>query len=290
MPPRGFLTGLYPLDGERAVVLMRANYSNDPDRFWLGVIRADDELLWSEELPASTYAVYSGHGLTVDAKRIGVHVTDRKTFTQQLGYQFKTGTPLWQTKKTKLTPKPTSLRAPVVSGSRPVVLEDSLLTCEADGTQERMFLRSAENGRTIWTLKLGKKGTTIQRIESTKRWILYRTDFSWHIVNRATGALAFTAKIMADACIDDERFVAWRGQTLVTIDLTREKLSMVERSAPGDTYLSARTCGWRGEQLVFYGRQRNARAESEKYEIIALTKSLACIAHKYRCASPQPLV
>ncbi len=93
LPPRGFLTGLYPLDGERAVVLMRANYSNDPDRFWLGVIRADDELLWSEELPASTYAVYSGHGLTVDAKRIGVHVTDRKTFTQQLGYQFKTGTP-----------------------------------------------------------------------------------------------------------------------------------------------------------------------------------------------------
>jgi hypothetical protein len=252
--------------------MVLANYSNEPSRFWTGVVHTDQGPVWNQELPASTYGIYERHGLTVSADQMTVHVTDKKSFTQRLAFGIAEGKPLWHTDRVVLDPHKGNLSAPAVYGGRPLVFGDTVLHWESDRVKKRLVARRPTDGTTLWEFDLGK--ALIGTIRVTNRWVIYRTEMKWQFIDRTTGRFARAIDIYSDACVSEAQFVAWGRAGLVSIDLTTPSLPIKTISHPSLPARQAHTCGRYGEQYVFFTEEYGRDAKERHHELIALSESL----------------
>ena len=273
LPPKGFITALYPIDGERSAFVMRANYKNKPSVFWVGVVGPGEHLLWHRSLPGSISSVPGGHGMTADASRIILRVSDRSTVSQWLAFDTKTGESLWQSERSPLKLKQVTGPLPWVSGTRPEVVGDTHIAWEADGEKQRLVARAVLNGETRWVETMKKPHNVITNMQWTQRWLIYRHEHRWSIRDLKTGDLVLTVNVYSDACVDEDRFVAWSGPDLAIVDLTRDTLKVEMRPTPDKEYRRAMTCGRWGNKYVFYTQNKHIGAKMRS-ELVVLPESL----------------
>lgn len=260
LPPEGFLTGIYPVDGRRSVFLMRYN-GDDETRTWVGLVDVEDGLVWDQELPAMTYSTYGRHGVTVADGRVTVKVSDGETHDQVLAYALADGSPLWTSEPLAYKDDHRYGRAGVL-GERPYA--DSKVVLYSHGERPKvpteLVARDPSDGTTQWTHKV--KDNVFRAFEVTSKAIVYRAGISWFIVDRADGKLVHKLDEYSDACIDDTSMWTWSySNALMKVDLSAPGMP-VEKHVVNGPVGSSTICGRRGETLVFFREEVGEKADN----------------------------
>lgn len=276
LPPDGFLTGLVPVDAERAVLVMRANYDNDPSRYWVVAVHADEGVLWSRELPGQTQSTWPRNGLTVTAGAIVVRVYDNdKRKSWLVGYALDDGQPLWTGEGDAYDASWTYTFPPDVPGGEPQGLEDRTYRWSSDGETTSLTAWLAAKGQRLWTHTLDGKFVRAQHV--THKYVVYRSDAGWTFLHAKNGHLAAELDAYAAACVHDGRFTAWSRETIYSIDLEADRIEVQRHPAPGGIEPLTTHCGVHDGNLVFVTRQ-GANPTKPDVRLVALTKPLDGVA------------
>lgn len=243
----GFITGLYPADGQRAVFTMRHNPYDGPSRAWIGLVDVHAGVRWSRELPALTYSSYARHGITVHGGQVTVKVLDVESHAQILAFDLASGKRRWASAPIVFKPSEYPLQPYVVSGERPFDDGRLLFHCDHDRVTARLVARSSADGSIRWSHELDAAG--MRSLLFAPETIAYRHEASWTFLGRSDGKVVRTLEAYGDGCILDGRFVTWDHDQLLTVDLAHPGLP--PRTQPLPSRGIAARCGVHGDELVF---------------------------------------
>jgi hypothetical protein len=195
-PQPGFLLGMHPIDGERAVFTMRHNA--DTPREWIGLVDVSRGVVWSRELPATSYSIYARHGLTVSAEQVTVKVSDLE-HAQILAFDLATGAERWQSARIALRQSGAELSAPVVTGER--VLDDGtqLLHGDHDHASAHLVARRASDGTTWWSHDVSDR--LVRQVLVTPEVLAYRHGKRWVFLDREDWAVVRELDAHGAGCV-----------------------------------------------------------------------------------------
>lgn len=271
-PPEGFLTGMVPLDGDRAVFTMRHNPNNGESRAWVGLLDATGEVAWSTELPAFTYSVYARHGITVSDDLITIKVTDSDTFAQLLAFDLETGEERWQSPRIDFAQGEGSFMMPVVPGARPYTDGKQLLHGDANGERYLLVARKAADGAISWEHEVN---SGMRDLVFTADAVAYRADSSWIFLSRDSGEDGRQVNAYAAACSDAERFVTWDGDQLISVDWSAPDFTVTSKPLPSEGI--PLYCGLRDGSPVFTVAHRWADLVERRFELVAVDPNTASV-------------
>ena len=242
----GFMTGLHPIDGGRAVFTMRHNPDSGESRAWIGVV-GPEGLVWSRELPALTYSIYARHGLTVDDGLVTVKVSDTQTYAQVLAFDVSTGEPRWSSDRLAFAPSEYDTMLHIVMGAAPFAGDGLVLHPEHDRQEASLVMRSAEDGTVTWRHPLAKDG--LYGMARTEDHVAYRTDVGWVVLRRSDGSEVVRLEAYGAACLQDDRLSVWSDDTLRIVDLSQPEPEASEH--PLEMLGFSQSCGTHDGKLVF---------------------------------------
>lgn len=267
-PPDGFLTGMAPVEGTRSVFTMRANYANDPSRYWIGLVDAEQGgLVWWRELPGETYSLFERHGLTVSGDQVTVKVHDTEDTARVLAFDLATGDDRWQSDAIEFQPSEFPAQLYDVNGDRPYDDGRQVFHGDHDRAAARLVARDSATGATQWSYDLPVHG--VRELSLLPHVALVRDD-GWTILSRTDGSTLRELDVRGDACIDPAgHLVTWDGDTLTRIDLADPAKPASEHPLPSAGHVIG--CGTHEGKLVFTVAGRWDRLEDRGFEIVAVS-------------------
>lgn len=245
-PPQGFVTGMLPIDGERAVFTMRHNPDDDPSQAWIGVV-GPDGVEWSQELPALTYSLDMRHGLAVGPDQVTVKVSDGDDHAQLLAFDLATGRPRWSSDPIAFAPTEYPGMLHMAHGVWPSDDGTQVLFGDHDRRTSHLVARASTDGSTLWSEDLPEHGVRQMLVSTTH--VAYRHDDGWWFVRRSDGKLVHELDTYAAGCLDDSGFVTWGRDTLIEVHLAGEQPSVEARALPDEGIVGS--CGRHAGALVF---------------------------------------
>ena len=271
-PPDGFLTGMVPIDGNRAVFTMRHNPNNGDARAWVGLLDASGDVAWFKELPALTYSVYARHGITVSDAQITIKVSDSNTFAQVIAFDVETGDEQWHSPRIEFADTDASFMMPVVLGERPYTDGVQLIHGDADGERSLLVARSAADGSATWEHEVD---SGMRDLLFASDAVAYRASSAWTFLNRDNGAVVRKVEAYAAACGDAERFVTWDDDQLITVDWSSPDFAVTTKPLPSEGI--PLHCGFRDGAPVFTVAHRYAEIAQRRFELIAVDTDNASV-------------
>lgn len=272
-PPDGFLTGLVPLEGNRAVFTMRHNPNNGDARAWLGLLDASGEVAWSKELPALTYSVYAHHGLTVSDDQITIKVSDSNTFAQVLAFDLETGAERWQSPRIDFAESDASFMMPSVPGERPHTDGVQLIHGDADGSRNLLVARSAADGARLWEHAVD---SGVRDLLFASDAVAYRADAAWTFLSRGSGEVVQQIHAYAAGCGAADQFVTWDDDQLITVDWSGPAFTVASKPLPSEGI--PLYCGLRDGAAVFTVARRYSEIAERRFELTAVDQGTASVA------------
>lgn len=246
--PEGFLTGLHPVDGARAVVTMRANTSEGPSRAWVALVDAEKGLRWRRELPAlPIIAPYDGLS-------VGGGVVTVRTESGIAAYALADGSLRWRAD------------APRADVAAMLADERQLVELTSEGGELVMTAYARASGARQWRKETRLSGPDASRAALTPGHIVFEPVHRLMMFDRSTGAPALALNVRGPGCVvgGELLVVADDGERhpLVAVDLadpTRRRMIVSNWVPPGPAaYFKVESCGTRGERLVIsVGRARD---------------------------------
>lgn len=274
---------MVPVGGDRAVFITRHNPENGAPKAWLGLFDATGEVAWFKELPGLTYSVYARHGITVSEGRVTIKVSDRETFAQVLAFDLETGEAQWQSPRIEFVDGYASPMAPVVAGERPYADGNELIHGDADGERDRLVARKAADGSRIWEREVD---SSMRDLVFSADAVAYRADFAWTFLKRDSGEVVRTVKAYAAACSDEERFVTWANDHLITVDWSSPDFTVTKTPLPSEG--TPLYCALRDGSPVFTVEHRWDEVVERDFELVAVNPDTASVDWRIGLGAWQP--
>ena len=265
-PPEGFLTGMVPLEGDRAIFTMRHNPNNGAAQAWVGLLDAGGDVVWSQELPALTYAVYAGHGITVSEDLITIKISDQSTFAQLIAFDIETGEPRWESPRIEFTDSEGRWMMPIVAGEQPYTDGEQVIHGDADGETELLVARSATDGARIWGHEVDGGMREVVFSDSV---VAYRADMAWTFLSRTSGEVVRKVDAYAAGCGDTERFVTWSDDQLITVDWSSTDFAVTTKPLVSEGI--PLYCGLRAGTPVFTVAHREDESAERSFGPVSYT-------------------
>jgi len=264
--PPGFLTGMHPVDRDRAVFTMRHNPDDGPSRAWIGVVESHRGLLWSRELPALTYSTYARHGLTATNEQVTVKVLDVESHARVLAFDVESGEKRWAGDRIEFQTGDYPMQPYVVPGERPFDDGALLLHGDHDRAEARLVARSSSDGSVRWSHELGSAG--MRSLLYAPATVAYRHEAGWTFLRRSDGQVARTLDAYGDGCVHDGSFVVWADGRFVSVDLAHPEHP--PRSLPLASRGIVARCGVHRDELVFTVSTRADSGAPQGTELIGV--------------------
>jgi len=267
-PPDGFILAYHAINGNRAVVLMRANYQDKPSRMWVARIDADRGLRWWRQLPELAHSVGPYDGMSVDDDLVTIRYSRDEDHgdPNHATFAFATedGRPRWDVELSRYSPQ-------ALGGGLGGHTTPSL----------DIWMSTFQHGEHLFEVVNDGMARSIVTVDRARGQILARQAFGEtpmapmaagrHLLVHelhSVAALSPRAEVPAHylstggtGCVVGDEYIALRRQSrsaaLVAyrLDDLRQPRVIADPFLPaedGDSHLSLRSCGHRGDQLVVY--------------------------------------
>lgn len=282
-PPEGFLTGMVPIDGDRAIFTMRHNPNNGAAQVWVGLLDATGEVTWSNELPGRTYSVYARHGITVSDELITIKVSDERTYAQLLAFDIETGKARWESPRIEFADSEGPSMKPVVFGAQPYTDGHQLIHGDADGERSLLVARNAADGTRSWEHEV-KSG--MREVLFSADAVAYRADMAWTFLSRSSGEVVRQIEAYATGCGDAERFVTWSDDQLITVDWSSPEFPVTTKPLTSEGI--PLYCGLRDGTPVFTVAHRWEELAERSFALVAVDPDTASVAWRIGLGTWEP--